>query len=245
MNNRLWQKEYYLRASDFDKYSRIKLSSVLDLFQDAAGQHAETLGVGIAAMLVRSYLWVLVRIKLQILSQPERYQKVIVKTWPLAPHRLNYRREYCIENENGEALITGSSEWVIINSEKRRLVSDPNLYPFTDNFYPKINFEERLAKVPDFEATDMPYTITPGFSELDINDHVNNTKYANYVSDAVCPDKDFEVELFQIDFRKEVMHGSKLFIYHKSDGELTLSKGQNEDGETMFACMMKRKHDDR
>ncbi|MBQ7780378.1 MAG: hypothetical protein IJ404_07795 [Clostridia bacterium] len=241
MNNRLWQKEYYLRASDFDKFSKIKLSSVLDLFQDAAGQHAEALGVGFEAMLAHSYLWVLVRIKLQIISQPERYQKVLVKTWPLAPHRLNYRREYCIENEAGEKLIVGSSEWVIINSEKRTLVSDPDLYPFVDNFYPEMNFEPRLMRVRDFDPTDGAYTVTPGFCELDVNNHVNNTKYANYVIDALSPDGDFDVDLFQIDFRKEVVRGSKLSVYHKSEGDLILAKGQNESGETMFVCSIKCK----
>ena len=85
----LWEKEYVLRASDFDKFGQIKPSAVLDLFQDAAGQHAEEIGVGFKAMLERSYLWVLTRIKFKILSCPKSYQKVIVKTWPLAPNRLN------------------------------------------------------------------------------------------------------------------------------------------------------------
>ena len=240
-DNRLWKKEYHLRASDFDKYDRIKLSSVLDLFQDAAGQHAQALGVGFEAMLARSYLWVLVRIKLQILSKPQRYQRVTVKTWPLAPNRLNYRREYCIESEQGEPLIIGSSEWVIIHSEKRRFVSDPSLYPFSDHFHTEKNFEDRLTRVPDFDATDTPYTVTPGFSELDLNNHVNNTRYASYVLDAICPEESFEVDLFQIDFRKEVMQGETLCVYHKTEGEQTLAKGQNEAGETMFACLLHAK----
>ncbi|MBR1983215.1 MAG: hypothetical protein IKA12_00830 [Clostridia bacterium] len=241
MENRLWKDEYYLRASDFDKYNNIKLSAILDLFQDAAGRHALTLGVGFDDMLKRSYLWVLVKIKLQIISQPKSYQKVTVKTWPLAPQKLYYRREYSIENQSGEKLIVGSSEWVVIDSEKRKFVSNPNLYPFTDNFYPEINFEERLAKVPDFKADATPYTVTPGFCELDANDHVNNTKYANYVLDAISPEKDFQIDLFQIDFKKEVMQGSKLEIYTQKEDEVILSKGLNQDGETMFACYIKCK----
>ena len=98
----LWEKEYYLRAADFDKYNRIKPSAILELFQDAAGQHALEIGVGFDDMFARSYLWVLTRIKFKILSNPENYQKVIIKTWPLAPNRLSYRREYCIENEAGD-----------------------------------------------------------------------------------------------------------------------------------------------
>ena len=236
MENRLFKDQYYLRASDFDKYNHIKLSSILDLFQDVAGRHALELGVGFEDMLKKSYLWVLVKIKFKVIAQPKSYQNVIVKTWPLAPQKLYYRREYSIENQLGEKLIVGSSEWVVIDSEKRRFVSNPNLYPFNDNFYPEIHFEEKLTKVPDFEPTNQSYTVTPGFCELDVNNHVNNTKYANYVIDAINPQKDFEIDLFQIDFRKEVMQGSKLNIYHKTDENVILSKGLNQDGETMFAC---------
>ena len=64
---KLWEKEYNLRASDFDKYNHIKPSAVLDLFQDAAGQHAIILGVGFEDMLKRSFLWVLTKIKFKVL----------------------------------------------------------------------------------------------------------------------------------------------------------------------------------
>jgi len=241
MENRLWQNEYRLRASDFDKYNRIRLSSVLDLFQDAAGQHAEVLGVGFEKMLERRYLWVLVRIKLQIISQPQRYSKVNVKTWPLSPNRFNYRREYCIENEFGEKMIIGSSEWVVIDSERRRLVSDPDLYPFSDNFYPEMNFETRLSRVYDFDETDVAYTVTPGYCDLDRNNHVNNTKYANYLFDAISPDENFDIDIFQLDFRKEIMQGGKIYVYYVKDGSQILAKGQNEKGEVMFASFLKTK----
>lgn len=241
MENRLWQKAYNLRASDFDKFKHLKPSSILDLFQDAAGQHAEDLGVGYDSMLARSYMWVLVRIKFQVISQPKSYQRVMVKTWPLAPNRLNYRREYSIETQDGEKLVIGSSEWVVMHSERRRFVSAPDLYPFSDHFYPEMNFEARLERVKEFEADDLPYEVNPGFSDLDTNNHVNNTKYANYVLNALSPSESDELDIFQIDFRKEVLQGVKLEIHHKKDGEFILAKGQNEEGVTMFACKLKYK----
>ncbi len=235
---RLWQKEYFLRASDFDKFSRIKPSSVLDLFQDAAGQHAEELGVGFEEMLNRSYLWVLTRVKFKILAEPESYQKVIVKTWPLEPGRITYRREYSIENEKGDLLIVGSSEWVVIHSEKRRFVSAIDLYPFRDGFHTEIMCEEKLGKIPDFETEAEPYIINSRFSELDINNHVNNTKYANYVLDAINPQKSDDLREFQIDYRKEVLEGTKLSIYHLKQDKTVLAKGQNAEGDIMFACKL-------
>lgn len=238
---KLWEKEYFLRASDFDKYDHIKPSAVLDLFQDAAGQHAIEIGVGYDEMIKRSYLWVLTRIKFKVITEPTSYQKVILKTWPLAPNRLSYRREYCIENENRERLILGSSEWVVIDSEKRRFLSVPDLYPFTDGFHKEIMFEGKLGKILDFEAIGTPRTVNVGFCELDINNHVNNTKYANYVLDAINPSKSDALDTFQIDYRKEVLQGTEIAIYHTKQDNIVLTKGQDENGDTMFACKIEYK----
>lgn len=238
---RIWEKEYFLRASDFDKFNRIKASAILDLFQDAAGQHAQELGLGFDAMIQRSYLWVLTRVKFRIISQPKSYQRVIIKTWPLEPNRLSYRREYCIENEKGERMIVGSSDWVVIHSEKRRFMSVPDLYPFTDGFYEEKMFEDKIPRVQDFEGEGAPHAVNAGFCELDVNNHVNNTKYANYVFDAINPSEKDEPEIFQIDYRKEVLQGTRLNICHKKQDNTVFAKGQNENGDVMFICKLENK----
>ena len=212
---KIFEKMYDLRTSDFDKFNHIRPSAVLDLFQDVAGRHAEEINVGHDAMKNRSYFWVLVKTKFRIISQPEIYQKVVAKTWPLEPNKFIYRREYTIESEEGKKLIIGSSEWVVVHSEKRRLVSAPDLYPFTDGFHTEMNFEPRIEK---------------------ISNHVNNTKYADFVLDSVNPDDVFNIDVFQIDYRKEVLQGDKLEICHKIDNKHLIAKGMNEDGNVMFAC---------
>ena len=232
----LWQKEYSLRASDFDKFSRIKPSSVLDLFQDAAGQHALEIGVGFADMLAREYLWVLTRIKFEIISQPVNYQTVVVKTWPLEPNRLNFRREYCIEDIEGNRLIIGSSEWVVIHSTERKFLSVPNLYNYDGEYHNEVMFEGKIGKVRDFESIGEPYIVNAGFNDLDLNNHVNNTKYASYIIDAINPSEKDELKIFHIDYKKEVMQGTQLNIYFSKEGNSISAKGQNTEGETMFVC---------
>ena len=234
--NTNWEKRYTLRAGDFDKFNRIKPSAILDLFQDAAGQHAEELGLGFLPMLERSYLWVITRVAFEIVGTFTRYQNITVKTWPLEPRSLLYRREYCITDEKGELLVKGTSDWVILHSEKRRFLSVPNLYPFEDGFCCDLMFEEKLAKLPDFEAEKAPYVTNVQFSELDVNDHVNNIKYADYVMNAVMPTENDVLKFFQLEYRKEVMYGAQLNLYHVKDGKNISLKGQNPNGDTMFAC---------
>lgn len=234
----IWSKDYTLRANDFDKYDRLLPSSVLSLFQDAAGQHGEQIGVGFHEMLEKNYLWVVVRLKYGILKAPKRYSKVTIKTWPFEPKRFSYRREYLITDESGEKLIIGSSEWVIIDSNKRSLVSAPDLYKIDGVYYEEMLLDKKMGKVPDFGAVGTPYTVTPGFTELDLNNHVNNTKYANYVLDAISPTESDTIKTFQIDYRKEVLEGEPLEIFStRQDGSI-LAKGLNKDGDIMFACKL-------
>ena len=234
----LFQAEYRLRSTDFDRYNRIKPATVLELFQDAATQHAELIGVGFDELIKRSYMWVLTRIRFRVLAPFASHQRVIVKTWPLEPNRLCYRREYSIENEQGEMLIAGSSEWVIMHSERRRFVPDANLYSFAEGFRSEMMFEGRLSKVADFEATGTPRTVATGFSDLDANNHVNNTKYPNFVMDAVAPAETDVLDTFQIDYRKEVLEGTRLQICHTRHENEVLAKGVNEQGDVMFACSL-------
>lgn len=234
--NKIWQNNYTLRAGDFDCFDRIKPSAVLDLFQDAAGQHAEELGVGFSALLEKNYLWVLTRVKFKILSQPQRYQNIIVKTWPLEPNRLNYRREYSIEDQNGNRIIGGSSEWVVLHSTERRFLSVPDLYSFKSGFCEEKIFDGKIGKIHDFELFGQPHTVTPGFCEIDVNGHVNNTKYADFVFNALNPTETERLKSFQIDYRKEVLSDTELKIYCQKGEKSALSKGINTDGQVAFLC---------
>lgn len=235
-----FEKEYELRTSDFTCNNKLQPASVLDLFQTVAGEHANELGCGFDNMIDKSMLWVVIRTKFKILKDAEFFSKIRVKTWPLPPSRVSFQREYLIENQKGEPLVKGTSEWVVMHSAERRLVVTKDVYPL-QKFCTEKMFEERTQKLRDFEADDTCYTLCPGFSQLDMNNHVNNTKYANYVLDA-CNFKDNElIEEFQIDFKHEVHADSELKILTKREENSIFAKGLNENDEIMFSCKINLK----
>lgn len=232
--------EYVLRATDFDCRRQLLPSAVLGLFQDAAGKHATELGVGYDAMLARKILWVLVRVRYQVEKMPPLYSRVRVTTWPLPSGKASCRRDYLIEDENGNLYIRGTSDWAFIHSEERRLLPVGDVYPL-EVLCSDMAFGDKTRKLPDFEPQGEAYIVTPGFCDLDMNGHVNNTKYANFVLDAVVPREGEEIDTFQIDFRKEVMAGSRLSVLsRRGDGEIA-AKGLDEDGTVHFVCQMSLK----
>ena len=233
----IYAKSFNLRTSDFDCYRKISPASVLDLFQSVAGEHAALLGCGIDDLFARKLLWVLVRTKYQVISQPMMYQTVRVKTWPIAPSRIGFQREYLIEDENGAPLIKGSSDWVVIHNEQRKIVPVDNIYPQME-FLTEKNFDARLKKLPDFDIQGEGFLVCPAFSQLDMNGHVNNTEYANFALDALAPDERDEIKTFQIDYRHEVKNGEKLNIYTQRHENTILIKGFNGSDTVMFVCRL-------
>lgn len=229
-------REYYLRTSDFDYCKRLHASSILDLFQDVAGIHAEILGCGHSAFLKNSRIWVLVRVKFKVLSTPEMFQKVTVKTWPLPPSRAGFQREYLIEDENGKVLVKGSSDWVIIDSETRRLLPTKDVYPFEDGFIETKVFEDKNTKIFDFTAEKEGEVFLPTFSDIDMNNHVNNTKYANFVLNTVGLTKGQSIKEMQIDYRHEVKSGEAIKIAYRIEENEISAKGIDQNGETKFFC---------
>ena len=234
----VFEKEYELRAADFDRYDRIQPSAILSLFQDVAGIHANNLGIGFHELMARQTIWVLTKVRYRLVGTPHRYETVRVRTWPLPPARVNFRREYCIETPDGVPLVQGTSEWVIVHSEKRRVLPATNVYPEGDSYCTDTFFEGRLAKVPLFEVEGDGHTIVPGFTQLDINGHINNTCYADYVMDALSPGEGMAVRQLQIDYHRERMQDMPVQLYWKEEDGVVLAKGVSGEGECMFSCCL-------
>lgn len=225
--------KYYLRAADFDKNSNILPSAVLSIFQDIAGHHAENLGIGFFELLAKDCLWMIVRTKYIVEKVPEKYQTVTVKTWPIAPRGPILRRDYLMTDEKGEVLIRATSDWTVVNCKTRSLVNAKDIYP-EGEFLSDFAIDAKLKKVKDLEGEGEISTVKPQFCDIDNNGHVNNTKYADYIINALKPEK--AISEFQIDYQKEVLLGEEIALNTKHQENRTVIMGVDGEGEKKFAA---------
>lgn len=233
--NKIFEDTYRLRAADFDRWSRLRPASIMDLFQDIAGRHANELGVGIATLGPKNLAWVIVKLRFRVLRDCKMYDSVRVRTWPLPPERIGYRREYLITDDAGESIVEGSSEWVLMDFESRKIVPGGSIYPL-DEFCMVKNYEDRFPRTRGFEAQGDAYTLTPPWSDFDVNGHVNNTKYANFVLDAVAPGEGQRIRELRMEYHREVLPGEKLHILTRREGGALYARGESDSGERMFSC---------
>lgn len=233
MNNS-YEQTFPLRTCDFDRYSRILPSAVLDIFQEVAGAHANELGIGFEKMLQRDLMWVITKVKFEILKNPETHTSVKVVTWPLCPSRVTLQREYEVYSLSGELLIKGSSEWVFMHATLRKFMPANDVYP-PIKFLEKKSFEGKFTKIPKCDFDENYVLIKPQFCDIDLNGHVNNTKYANFVLNQLCPKENREIGVMQIDYHREVKFGESLRLFLKDEVSSVLAKGEGEN-ETLFSC---------
>lgn len=226
-----------LRVTDFDRYGRLKPSAVLALFQEAATVQANVMDIGHDAMERRGVFWAVIRTYYEVIRQPELYTSVQIRTWPHSPSRFSFQRDYIMSSLDGEVLVRGTSEWVLMSPETRQFVSLAGVYEPPENLIEERNFEKKQRKIRDFDTSDaVPYVVVPPYTAADINGHVNNSVYADYPFDAINPSSEHSVKSFQIDFRHEARTGDPLAIYIKRDDGMIFTKGVDAKGEIVFAA---------
>lgn len=226
-------KDYPLRVSDFDKHNRILPSAVLDIFQDVAGVHAKMLAISGPELLERGLCWMLTRVRYEILRQPELYQTVSVKTWPIESRRIELDRDFEVNSESGELIIRGSSQWVVMDITDR---SAPKLVPARvfefglEEYVSTRAFERAFGRaVYNGIECDRPYVCRSRYTDLDMNGHVNNIKYADLTLSAIEDTLNGgEIVDFRIDYVKEILEGDEIAIHTSTE--------QNDDGTLAITC---------
>lgn len=231
--------DYRLRWMDFDRYGRMQPTAILDIFQDVATIHADQIGIGRDDMIAQGIFWAVVRTRYEIVQEPQHHQVVTARTWPHTPSRFSFLRDYTMSDQDGNLLVRASSEWVFMDIESRKFVTMKDHYHGPTDYNEDRVFERKPRKAPTFEEGNRPaFFVTPAYSDLDVNGHVNNAKYAGFVIDALAPGSGNRMKSMQIDYRQEVLPGSPLAVHTLVEDERILAKGVREDGLTAFTTLI-------
>ena len=228
----VFEKEFSITDNMCSKNQFLKPSGILDILQSIAGEHANNLGIGYDDIIEKNLAFVIARVKFDVLKPVKRYSKIKVVTWPCAVGRIEMKRDYEIYDlDTNELLVKASSIWILIDITNRRICRSSSVdYP--TNIYPKENYNEFDKLKFDEEICTNPYEYVVRHADLDLNDHMNNTKYTDtIIFDKVC-------SFCQIDYLHEAKLNDVLTIKTALIDEGLLAIGTN-NGQTSFKASFK------
>lgn len=232
-----YSAKYRLRPSDFRPIGdTLSSTSLLDIFQDLAGDHATRLGLGFEDFIKKDLIWMIVSSKYEIYEDIPMYADIEAFTWPKQKGKIDFIREYKI-NYNGKTCVRATSRWIIANAKTRRLYI-PRDIEFPGEYHEEDNLV-KLEKLIDFDVIGLEkHTFVPRFMDLDHNGHVNNIRYATFIEDVLKLEK--QIKSFSITYVKEAKLGDNIDIYYLKNEFGYDLKGM-VNGETCFLAKVEVK----
>ena len=91
----------------------------LNLLEDAAGFHSDSVGCGLNNVKETHLAWILLNWKLQIYKRPIYAETVHIKTWARDTLKFYTSRDFEMYDTNNNLLAKASTRWALVNVDKR------------------------------------------------------------------------------------------------------------------------------
>jgi len=208
-----------------DCRKQLRPTAFMKQAQEMAMVAAEPIGLGYDAMMEHGASWVLSRLHFKFEQAPVWRQSVVFRSWHRGIEGLMFRREFHMTDEQENTLVTGTSQWVILNVAERRVMR-PNAIADIIPAEPQsedVAEESPAPKVVIPKSVEMAHVRTHkvNWSDIDFIGHTNNVQYLEWALDSL--DTDFvaqhPVKEVAINFVRETHLDQEVDIHVGTDGE--------------------------
>ena len=209
MYNNTYDETFSLRARDCDLNETWRPSAILETMQDAAGAHSKLLGCGRDELVRRNIIWVLSRCEIHMDRYPKAGETVTVHTFPTPTRICFFPRYYIFTDARGEMIGKAGSLWLLLDLITRRMLPPGDvgkLIPDNRNLSVPMNLP---ATVGSLQGEEFVSEYRPSYTDLDVNGHVNNTRYADLLCNTLGIDlmKEYEPEHLVLNYNHEILPG--------------------------------------
>ncbi|XP_068651579.1 palmitoyl-acyl carrier protein thioesterase, chloroplastic-like [Aristolochia californica] len=220
----IYRQNFVIRSYEIGPDRTATMETVMNLLQETALNHATSSGLAgegfgtTREMCSRKLIWAVTRINVQVDKFSSWGDVVEIDTW-VAPHgKHGLRRDWVIRDYNTHQIITkATSTWVIMNRETRKLCKIPEqvkeeLEPFYLERKMIVDTNNKIDKLNDETAVNIRSGLAPRWSDMDINQHVNNVKYIGWILESVPMYvlQDYNLTQMELEYRRECQQSQLL-----------------------------------
>lgn len=202
-------KAFEVGSYQVDPDGKISLSSLADLLQEIAWNHADSADFG-RNLTASQLMWALSRLDIKVFQFPKWGEEITLFTGGRGADKLFAFREFMVWDQQGRVLVRAMSSWLLLNSETKR-IQKPEQVLSTALFDPTVKPDwqpKKIALSGDLIATE---EIKVRLSDLDLNNHVNNTSYIRWVENMLF-DQGIRPENLEINYLAECVEGNKVLL---------------------------------
>ena len=170
-----------------DMNGHIKLPDVILLSLQVSGMQSIELGVSDKAILEGyNLVWIITDYDIEVVRLPRFAEEITIETEALSYNRLFCYRRFTIYDETGQELIHMMATFVLMNRDSRKVhaVEPEIVAPYQSDF------DKKLIRGPKYDSLNEPISkdYHVRFYDLDMNGHVNNSKYLDWIFEVMGAD---------------------------------------------------------
>ena len=170
-----------------DMNGHIKLPDVILLSLQVSGMQSIELGVSDKTILEDyNLVWIITDYDIEVARLPRFAEEITIETEALSYNRLFCYRRFTIYDEAGQGLIHMMATFVLMDRDSRKVhaVESEIVAPYQSDF------DKKLIRGPKYESLNEPVSkdYHVRFYDLDMNGHVNNSKYLDWIFEVMGAD---------------------------------------------------------
>lgn len=182
----LFSNKFKVRISELDSQGRVRLPALIEYLQETAASHAALLKFHNSDMMGYNLGWVLSKLYLELNSLIEQPgDSITVESWASGTNRIFANRDFRLLAASGEEIGRAASSWLVIDLNSRKLTRSPTLFKEIEKIKRSPIITHNFATLPRPEKHDFEKSFSAGYNQLDINQHVNNVRYVEWILETI------------------------------------------------------------
>lgn len=210
--HRVYREKFDVKFYEAGSRGTATMRALCNYLQATANNHSRILGTSMSDFSDRNMTWVYSRFHVHADRYPSCYENISVETWRSQSSDAFAFREYRVYDERDSVIASGTARLVLIDVVSRKPVPIPS--NIKGQFVPEMG----RALNDDFTPIAKPreYSLEMDFlvrmSDIDINNHANNSSYVDWVTECVPHDvmKERILRSIEFDYRAEVRYGETI-----------------------------------
>lgn len=221
---------------------KLETSRLFRIMQDAAGEQCELTGPTEAQVHGKNLIWVIIRQYIEFSRYPQLGETLELSTWP-GPMRHMFFPRFYVFKVNGEVIGQGSALWTLVDRDSRKMISPASRGIELEGL--TTGEECRLPSAPCKLPMDRTGEYVVPAEVLDINGHMNNTRYYDLAESVF--DGDFRSKSLcraMTEYVSEALEGDRLHLRWGRDGDryyITGTAGEGDAEKTAFRMSLEYK----
>ncbi|KAJ8755836.1 hypothetical protein K2173_024381 [Erythroxylum novogranatense] len=217
-DRRIYRQKVTIRSFDIGPDLKLSPRALMNHLQDTTLNHLRKIGIleygfGLTAEMVKnSLIWVVSTAQIVVDCYPAWTDVVQVDTWMYPAGKNSYGRDWLIRDDRtGQILIRATSAQLMMNKKTRKLSRYTE--EIREEFAPFILMDNPIMekdsrRIPSCTADTavcIRSGLSPGWNDMDVNQHVSNAKYVDWILEGTPHSlmEHHELSAMTLEYRKE------------------------------------------